>query len=49
MTFLLILLALIAGVAIIATLRDVHDDGSHAHRPAPSSHYPDVFDHRFVA
>ena len=46
---LLILLAVIAGVAIIAALRDVFDDGSHAHRQPPTSHYPDVFNRQFFA
>ena len=48
---LLLILAVIAGVAIIAALRDVFfHDGSHSHRPPPSSHYRDMFDgRRFVA
>jgi hypothetical protein len=47
---LLLILAVIAGVAIIAALRDVlFHDGSHSHRPPPSSRYPDAFDHRWVA
>ena len=46
---LLLILAVIAGVAIIAALRDVFfHDGSHAHRQPPASHYPDAFDRRFV-
>ena len=49
MTTLLVLLAVIAGVAIIAALRDVFDDGSHAHRQPPASHYSDRFDPRFIA
>ena len=50
MTTLLVLLAVIAGVAIIAALRDVlFHDGSHQHRQPPASHYPDVFDRRFIA
>ena len=47
---LLLILAVIAGVAIIATLRDVlFHDGSHTHRQPPASHYPDTFDNRWVA
>jgi hypothetical protein len=47
---LLLILALISGVAIIAVLRDVFfHDGSHSHRPPPASHYPDTFDNRWVA
>ena len=49
MTTLLVLLAVIAGVAIIAALRDVlFHDGSHRYRQPPTSHYPDAFDRRFV-
>ena len=47
---LLLILAVIAGVAIIAALRDVlFHDGSHSHRQPPTSHYPDRFDPRFIA
>ena len=50
MTTLLVLLAVIAGVAIIAALRDVlFHDGSHSFRQPPTSHYPDRFDPRFIA
>jgi hypothetical protein len=50
MTTLVVLLAVIAGVAIIAALRDVlFHDGSHSFRQPPTSHYPDRFDPRFIA
>jgi hypothetical protein len=50
MTTLLVLLAVIAGVAIIAALRDaLFHDGSHSFRQPPTSHYPDRFDPRFIA
>ena len=50
MTTLLVLLAVIAGVAIVAALRDVlFHDGSHSFRQPPTSHYPDRFDPRFIA
>jgi hypothetical protein len=47
MTTLLFLVAVIAVLAIAGvTLRDVFDDGSHAKRQPPASHYHDRFDHR---
>ena len=46
----LLILAVIAGVAIIAALRDVFfHDGSHTYRQPPASHYSDGFDRRFIA
>jgi hypothetical protein len=29
--------------AVLAALRDIHDDG-YGHRPPPQSHHPDTFD-----
>ncbi len=48
MTELLILLAVVLVLAVVlATLRDIYDDGAHTRRQPPTSHHPDMFDPRF--